>query len=57
MSDIPSSSSSVSVVAGGSRDRPEPTDWWCTNTHTNDSHADTVCYFTLVVLTDGYINN
>lgn len=27
MSDMPSSSSSASVVAGGSRDRPEPTDW------------------------------
>lgn len=27
MSDIPSSSSSASVVAGGSKERPEPTDW------------------------------
>lgn len=33
MSDIPSSSSSGSVVAGGSKDKPEPTDW----RHTKDS--------------------
>lgn len=35
MSDIPSSSSSASVVTGGSKDRPEPTDW---RQNTDETH-------------------